>query len=332
MHTSRTIRISPGECARLKNEARWNVYADSKLCRGFTLVELLVVLAITSLVLALLLPSVQQAREAARRARCGNNLRQIGEAVLNFESSKGTLPSGVGGGGRYSAFAQVISYIDPTVGASINFSRQRVDPANEESNATISRTSISVLLCPSDFGSSYGAGVINYASSQSSGFQVYRWNGAFPAGRGIRLQSITDGTSNTAGISEWVIFQQGARPDPLGGVYFEPEDLTARDQLEQFAAACDQMSTTISLHPKGTDWMSGGMGSTMYNHVLPINHHSCTNDGDGLRGAYTAGSRHPGGANILFVDGHIRFLSSKINLAVWRALGSRNGGEVISEY
>jgi prepilin-type processing-associated H-X9-DG protein len=78
--------------------------------------------------------------------------------------------------------------------------------------------------------------------------------------------------------------------------------------------------------------MSGHMGSNMYNHVLPINHHSCISHGDGLRAAYTAGSRHPGGANILFVDGHIRFLPDTINLAVWRALGSRNGGEVLSGY
>jgi prepilin-type processing-associated H-X9-DG protein/prepilin-type N-terminal cleavage/methylation domain-containing protein len=297
--------------------------------RGFTLVELLVVLAVTALIFALLLPAVQSARETARRAQCTNNLRQIGQAVLNFESSKGALPSGAGLGG-YSAFAQVMHHLEPTVGASINL-RVR---AGDDANSTLMGTSISVLLCPSDYGANYSLGSSNYAANHSSGFQMYKGNGTFPGGRPVRLQSITDGTSNTAAISEWVVFLSlsGARPDSFGGVFLEPEDLTGPAELDQFAAACDRMTETNPLHPKGTDWMGGGIGETRYNHVLPINHHSCTDAGDVLRGALTAGSRHPGGANVLFVDGHVRFIPDSINLQIWRAVGSRNGGELVSEH
>ena len=295
--------------------------------RGLTLVELLVVLAISALVMALILPGVQQ-RETAQRHRCAANLKQVGEAVLNFESSKGALPSGANGGG-FSAFAQAMHYLEPTVGASIDWFVSEGNAAN----STLAETQISVLLCPSDYGSSYRLGVTNYAANQSSGFQQFKGNGPFPGGHGIRLQEITDGASNTAGIAEWVVFVAGsaARPDPLGSIFDVSQDLTSPNQLDQFAAACDHVPTTFPVSPKGTDWMFGSIGDSQYNHVLPIDRHSCGDAGDLLLGAVTAGSRHPGGANVLFVDGHVRFLSETVSLSVWRALGSRNGGEVISE-
>lgn len=84
----------------------------------------------------------------------------------------------------------------------------------------------------------------------------------------------------------------------------------------------------LDLVPKGAPWLSGVDASTGYNHHMPINGRSCANNNSITGGAWTAGSRHPGGANVLFADGHVRFLKETMPLSVWRALGSRNGGEI----
>ncbi len=74
------------------------------------------------------------------------------------------------------------------------------------------------------------------------------------------------------------------------------------------------------------------MESTLYNHVLPIAANSCQNFVVLPTGAWSAGSLHPGGANVLFADGRVVFVKDSLSLAVWRSLGSRNGGEVVSDW
>jgi prepilin-type N-terminal cleavage/methylation domain-containing protein len=108
---------------------------------GFTLVELLVVLTIVSLLFALVLPAVQQAREASRRTGCANNLRQFGVALGNFESDKGNLP-GRPIGLLESIHAQLLPYLDQ--GPLAN------DMASPPENFEIPK--LSVFLCPSDLG------------------------------------------------------------------------------------------------------------------------------------------------------------------------------------
>src|SRR5271154_6796781 len=126
--------------------------------RGFPLIELLVVIAIIAVLIALLLPAVQAAREAARRAQCTNNLKQLGLAAANFESSNGTLPPTWGpypyasnGGSRVNFLAVMMPFIEQ--GALFNAWNLTVDSnggGSLEVNETARLTQVSAYLCPSD--------------------------------------------------------------------------------------------------------------------------------------------------------------------------------------
>ncbi len=208
---------------------------------GFTLIELLVVIAIIAVLIALLLPAVQAAREAARRAQCTNNLKQIGLAFMNYESSNGTFspttilvpcPAGAPGGGSisitcggfqssWSAFARSLPFMEqsPMYNA-INFDNTYSDP----SNTTVSFTPLAFLYCPSDPGSHIddtslggtGDATTSYGTCDGDWY-VYsiNWgtpNTIGPPNRSIfgpnyarRIAAVTDGLSNTLMAAEGYI-------------------------------------------------------------------------------------------------------------------------------
>ena len=110
----------------------------------------------------------------------------------------------------------------------------------------------------------------------------------------------------------------------------DPEIL---NDFERFAVACRDLdiSSVQSYHvwnSRGRDWLEGGPTGCLYHHVLTPNGHSCTSFLEGRAGAITAGSVHSGGVNSLYLDGHVSFVKSGVDLRAWRALGSRNGGEL----
>ncbi len=122
--------------------------------------------------------------------------------------------------------------------------------------------------------------------------------------------------------------------DPKRAVFATPSRLVNTTDLGPFGSACHGLNPAqaqLETLGKGTDWTRDGLGYSLYNHILAINDHTCTNAGLVEQGAWTAGSAHPGGANVLFVDGHVTFVKDSIAVQTWRALGTRNGGETVSQ-
>jgi len=307
--------------------------------RGFTLIELLVVIAIIAVLIALLLPAVQAAREAARRAQCINNLKQLGIALHNYASAHDQFPIGVyrvpatglnlPNGYKATFVVGILSFIEQ--GAL--FSSYNMNLLfNTPDNATTRLSTIKVYQCPSDepqvfnqaSGStfvpmdvkgSYGLnwGVNNYwDQGQGNG----RAAAPFYMGYGARFAAITDGTSNTLAMME-----MRQAPSPNGN----PPAVDRRARLWNDDSINYQVSTHIGPNSRAPDF---GVCVNDLARGLPCT--TDTNSADSLGFYMGSRSRHPGGVNVLFCDGSVRFIKDSIALTVWQALSTMNGGEVIS--
>ena len=310
--------------------------------RGITLIETLVVVVILAILFALLLPAVQGARESARRTACLNNLRQLGLAMSDYTSQYGCFPPGISGQG-YSPHAAILPQLDLlNVYNYINFYNSVHLSSIGGLNRTAASTSIAVFLCASDTvpQGEPRYGMTNYAGNAGGGFLRFGFNGMFTLplyeeAKGpavVRLADVTDGMGQTSLMSEQVLIRE-ARRSKSGAVLRTPQDYPEPEDFDAFANACAALDVaTAPLSPKtrGMWWGLYGMGPTLYNHVLPVGANTCTNRFDSVSGAWAATSRHPGGVNVLFTDAHASFVGESTNREFWRALGSRNGAEVIS--
>ena len=327
--------------------------------RGLTLVELLVVIAILGILIALLLPAVQAAREAARRSNCAINLKQIALATANYADVWGTLPAGVQFTFNYSTASQHVAIL-PFLEQAPLFNAVNFDWVIwSAANTTVMGARLDVYQCPSDPMASmtdiyrgdlffepghdffyYGAfdvAYTSYAGNAGTWFQHSRdlsrlaqCNGLFYRESATRLADITDGMSNT-------IF------------YAEHAVSLLIDDTERIV--------------EGPQWAGGWYGSTIFTSFYPINPQGKVNDeyGDGLCRAFigAVSSRHPGGANAAFVDGSVKFIKDTIDswavdpstatplgvtrdlsglfqlapetrFHVWQVLTTRAGNEVVS--
>lgn len=310
-------------------------------CWGFTLIEVIVVIAIIGLLAVLLVSAVQSTRESARRTSCVNNLRQLGIGLHSYEAIVGTLPSGQNGH-AYSLHAMLLPQIgQQNLYNAINFT-SRIFPAS----TTVLLIKIDTFICPSDpirVHDEYSGRDVhswtNYCGCSGNGMGVNSgiFNGLFPgptwlAPRYVRPSQVLDGASNTIALSEWLVSIDG-KPSRKRARYV-PETRSGPINLQEFATRCQAL---IGMRPiehggyKGLLWTDGHMGATLFNTVLSANQPSCVNlPGSDPTEAISAGSQHSGGVVTLFADGQVRFVRESIDQEVWRALGTRSGGEVIT--
>jgi prepilin-type N-terminal cleavage/methylation domain-containing protein/prepilin-type processing-associated H-X9-DG protein len=322
---------------------------------GMTLIEILVVVAIISVLIALLLPAVQSAREAARRAQCVNNLKQVGLALANYESTHSSFPlsnalSGVGQGpaiveNGWSALARIAPYLEQTnVYNLVNFN---IKYSNIQ-NSTVIGLKIAAFNCPTEkdptpanpvYGiSNYAVNVGDwyvwggYAPGSVNATPAMRNRGVFGINYSLAVSNFTDGTSNTITMSEGQNKKFTYRCGTNSGSWPMTPVAPSRDTLLIIAKS----SCTKIKDPGHSRWANGNCYYGGLTFGLTPNTDSPNlvtqdeNDGSPTFAILTAGSYHPGGVNSLFADGSVKFMKNTVGLETWRALGTPNGGEVIS--
>jgi prepilin-type N-terminal cleavage/methylation domain-containing protein/prepilin-type processing-associated H-X9-DG protein len=314
---------------------------------AFTLIELLVVIAIIAVLIGLLLPAVHKVRESAARLKCQNNLKQLGLAMHNYENANGAFPQGRNQFPKVvSAPARLLPYVEQ---ASL---RQQIDAdgtlAVGGPNDTAAKNAVALLVCPSDpqagqvpgsvyYGTNYAACNGTGTTQDVAGVVTYL---TIPNGNGVfaqtptRVMDIADGLSNTAAFSESLLGDGAA----VTGLPTSPQQirlviLEVAGGNDPTPADCDGGNGTWNPR-RGEQWINGHFGNTLYNHYYPPNVAGKWDCGNTSHNKALAAARsgHAGGVNLLLCDGSVRFVRDAVGLDVWRALATRNGGEVVGDF
>jgi len=331
---------------------------------GFTLVELLVVVAIIGSLVGLLLPAVQAAREAARRMSCHNNLRQLGLALHNHEGSvrafppslvwPGTSTTDATAGAVWSAQARLLPYLEElAIGAEI---RRQIDQpyatATLADGRLIAGLPIPLLLCPTESRTEVrvknGApehAPINYAVNLGT-WLVFNpamagvGDGAFQPNVPLKTAAFADGLSKTLALAEvktyTAYFRNRAEANPAPPA--SPADMCGRGGPEF-------KNDLPALGSGHTEWVDGRGHQTGFTATfppqttVPCQRPTGTYDIDWTNqqearsltaptaAAITARSHHPGLVGVVLMDGSVRTVAATIDAGLWRALSTRAGGE-----
>lgn len=332
-----------------------------QLRRAVTIIELLVGMAVISMLTAMILPAVARSREAARRTQCQNNLRQLGQAAHNHFSAHLAFPytstnEVTAEGGlipAISPLSAMLACLDQgPIYQKVDFSDNTLIAmrnaiySNSPQNQALLGVGIAVFHCPSD----RDHNGTNYRANMGASPFIYWHNnlgcsspgpkpgaGAFVHRRSLGDAEFKDGLSNTVFFSERVVSGgNSARYDPWRDVFCANPPASfcsAADEISYCASHVRPNSTNVS--SCGLTWLFGGWEHTWYNHVMTPNAAipDCC-DYCGVGGPdtmMTARSEHAGGVNAVMGDGAVRFVGQQINLDIWRAFSTRAGADVVSE-
>jgi len=325
---------------------------------AFTLVELLVVIAIIGVLIAMLLPAIQQVRAAARRVSCGNNLRQIYLAVANHESAFGYYPTSFDAPlgqitrGSWSIHAKLLPMMEQT--AARNAINIDVD-WHEQVGTGIPAFGVPAYSCPSD----HQAGVrqrngADYVHSTSYGFNMGSWlihdpstgavsDGAFRVTIPTTHSSFADGLSNSMAAADVKSFTSYIRN-------VRSFDGSFPGSQSSFDGMTGELKLGVAKEKNSghTVWSDGRVHHTGFttvftpNTVVPFHFAGRTYDIDfnsqqegrdlvnPTYAAVTSRSYHSGGVNVAKMDGSVTFLADTIDIQIWRALGTARGEEAFT--
>ncbi len=294
---------------------------------AFTLFQLLVVLAIIAILIGLLLPAVVKVRQSADRMKSQNNLKQLGLASHNYHDSYGSFPPG-NDSSNFSAAAHLLPFIEQAnLYNQIDFKK----PMTDETNAAARKAKVVVFLSPGDplmsVKDDYGA--TNYLFNAGSKPELTDNDGVFFQESKIKLAAITDGTSNTIMIGETLKGDGGKKAVDVRRQHV----LLDKDALKDIKDDAGVEEFKDNKHIAGdrcASWMDGRFLQGTFTGTRKLNDGRPDVSCDGLGGLSALRSlEDKGGTNTAFCDGSVRFLANTIDFTTWKALTTRNGGEVV---
>ena len=329
---------------------------------AFTIVELLVVLAIIGLVAAVMIPAVQQGREASRRAQCASHLQELGRALHNYESAFRAFPPAMPampnnpiiGNAWYAPHVRLLPYVEQGAAfGNVNLSQPVLPAISKYSGPVPANVSpndprlavVPVFKCPSDAALAALNPAANYRVS--AGSRPYDWHrGPFVILQPRTSGQFRDGLSATVGMSEKLV--GAANPATFSRRrdfwYSGSAALQSNPSADEMITICASLVAPPSdfYSFSGSSWFYAGYEFTWYNHVVPPNAQTpdCAVDladlPDGVSagpvsgGLFQATSYHSAGVNCLMMDGACRFISDDVDISVWRAFATVASGEALA--